>query len=194
MRQRISIDEVIDQAPVGLYQVLIVALCLVVELLDGFDLSAASFTAPAIARDWHVSPASFGPVFGIAFFGMMLGGFACGTLADRMGRRQLIVWATVEFSVMSLATAWAQSLGPLLLLRFLTGIGLGGALPNVAAISAEIMPRRLRATAVSLMYCGIPLGALAGGLASAALVPAYGWPSIYVVGGVAPLFVAALVM
>lgn len=176
-----------NNAPLGRAQKRIVLLCALVAMLDGFDTQAIAFVAPVVAAQWGLQVSAFGPVFGAGLAGLMVGALVFGPAADRWGRRRVIIVTTAMFGVLTLLTAWATQLPMLLALRFLTGLGLGGAMPNIIALTAENSPARSRATMVSLMFCGFPLGAVLGGLIAAKMIPLAGWESTFWLGGLLPL-------
>jgi MFS transporter, AAHS family, 4-hydroxybenzoate transporter len=177
----------IDQQPVGGFQIKLLLICAAVLFLDGFDTQAIGYVAPALAREWGLSKAALGPVFSAGLFGLMIGALLFGPLADRIGRRKIIMFSTLAFGIGTLATAFIPDVNSLLAIRFLTGLGLGGAMPNAIAMTSEFNPRRRRATMVMIMFCGFSVGAALGGLLAAALIPQFGWRSVFVVGGVVPL-------
>ncbi|HVA16047.1 MAG TPA: MFS transporter, partial [Stellaceae bacterium] len=185
--QTVNVSQIIDGGRFGGFQWIVAIWCGVLVTLDGFDNGAIGFVAPVIAKDWGASMPSFGPIFGAGLFGLMLGALAAGPLADRFGRKIVVVVSTLLFAVFCLATALAHSLDQLYALRFLTGIGVGGLMPNAIALTAEYAPRRIRATVVAIMFLGFPLGAGGGGWIGAALIPAYGWQSLFILGGLLPL-------
>lgn len=180
----------IDAQPVGRFQVSILLACAAVLFVDGFDTQAIGYVAPAIARDWSLTRGALGPVFSAGLFGLMIGALVLGPVADRVGRRRIMLASTVVFGIFSLATAFAPDLNWLMALRFATGLGLGGAMPNAIALTAEYSPQRRRATMVMAMFCGFSVGAAAGGLIAAALIPAWGWQSVFIAGGAVPLALA----
>lgn len=184
-----DLAETIDQAALSLFQIRVVFLCVLIGILDGFDIQAIAVVAPAVSAEWGVAAASFGPVFAASLVGLTFGALVLGPVGDRFGRKFTVLLCTLIISVFSLMTATADSVRELIVFRFLTGIGLGGAMPNIITLTAEYSPKRLRATIITIMFCGLPIGLMLGGLAGASLIPAFGWRSLFVVGGLAPLLV-----
>jgi MFS transporter, AAHS family, 4-hydroxybenzoate transporter len=188
----VDVVEFIDQQPVGGFQIKLLLICAAVLFLDGFDTQAIGYVAPALAKEWGLTKASLGPVFSAGLFGLMIGALLFGPLADRIGRRRIIIFSTLAFGIGTFATAFIQDVNSLLAIRFLTGLGLGGAMPNAIAMTSEFNPRRRRATMVMIMFCGFSVGAALGGLLAAALIPQFGWRSVFVVGGVVPLLLVPI--
>lgn len=184
---RASINEIIDRQPLSRFQVVTIALCGGIAVLDGFDTQSIGFLAPAIAAHFDVPLKSFAPVFSAGLFGLMIGALSFGPVADRFGRRWTVIVATAVFGLFTALTARVASFEELILFRFLTGLGLGGAMPNLVSLASEYSPKRLQALVVAWLFAGIPIGAIIGGLTSAALLPSYGWQSVFLVGGVLPL-------
>lgn len=176
--------------PVGGAQLTVAALCALIVFVDGFDAQAMGYVAPALTAAMGISRAVLGPVISSGLVGMMIGALISGPLADRFGRRPMLIGCTLVFGVGSLLTATAQSVETLAAFRALTGLGMGGAMPNAIALTSEYMPTRRRGTAVTTMICGFSLGAAVGGFAAAAIIPRFGWPSVFIVGGAAPLLIA----
>lgn len=183
----IDLVDFIDRQPVGGFQLKLLLICAGVLFLDGFDTQAIGYVAPAIAKEWQLGKGALGPVFSAGLFGLMIGALVFGPLADRIGRKRIIIFSTVAFGIGAFATAFAQDITTLLVIRFLTGLGLGGAMPNVIALTSEYNPQRRRATMVMIMFCGFSIGAALGGLLAADLIPRLGWRSVFIVGGIAPL-------
>lgn len=183
----VDVVEFIDQQPVGGFQIKLLLTCAAVLFLDGFDTQAIGYVAPALAKEWGLTKAALGPVFSAGLFGLMIGALLFGPLADRIGRKKIIIFSTLAFGIGTLATAFIQDVNSLLAIRFLTGLGLGGAMPNAIAMTSEFNPRRRRATMVMIMFCGFSVGAALGGFLAAGLIPQFGWRSVFVVGGLVPL-------
>lgn len=177
----------IDNARPGAFQFGIAALCALIAGLDGFDAQAIAYVAPNIAEAWHLDKAAFGPIFGAGLLGLSVGAFILSPVADRIGRKSVILFCSAIFGVFALLTAGAADVDQLLICRFLTGVGLGGAMPNLIALTSEYAPARLKATLVMIMFCGFPLGSTIGGVASAPLIYKFGWESVFLLGGLLPL-------
>lgn len=188
-----SAIDAVDDGRLGGYQARVIAMCAAIALLDGFDTQAIGFVAPAIAAEWHEPLAAFGMVFAIGLAGGLLGAILFGAVADRFGRRATILATVAIFAGGTLLTATAGTLGALGVYRFVTGLGLGGAMPSIIALASEYAPRRHRATLVVAMFCGFPLGAVIGALLSAPAIQACGWQSLFVAGGLIPLLLCLLI-
>jgi AAHS family 4-hydroxybenzoate transporter-like MFS transporter len=187
-----DLDSILNRTPTSRFQVVIVALCTAVMIVDGFDTQAISFAAPGIASAWHVAHASFGFVFGIGLFGGLVGAMCAGVIADRVGRKPTLLVAVLLFGAASLATPLVGSMAALGAVRFVTGLGVGGALPSAIAIAAEYAPARARGTVAAVTFCGIPLGSVIGSVLAARLIPSYGWGGVFVAGGLLPLVLLPL--
>ncbi|MCO7058831.1 MFS transporter [Pseudomonas juntendi] len=190
----LDVQSFINQQPLSRYQWRVVLLCFLIVFLDGLDTAAMGFIAPALSQEWGIDRASLGPVMSAALIGMVFGALGSGPLADRFGRKGVLVGAVLVFGGFSLASAYASNVDQLLVLRFLTGLGLGAGMPNATTLLSEYTPERLKSLLVTSMFCGFNLGMAGGGFISAKMIPAYGWHSLLVVGGVLPLLLAVVLM
>lgn len=190
----IDIPQFIAQRRLGRFQYLVVGLCALIVMMDGFDTQAIGYVAPSIIKAWHIERSALAPVFAMGLIGLMVGALTFGPVADRIGRRPVLIFCTLFFGVCSLLTATVESLNGLLLLRFVTGLGLGGAMPNAIALTTEYAPPRIRATTIMIMFCGFSLGAALGGLAAAGLITRFGWQAVFVLGGVAPCVLVVVLL
>src|SRR3978361_2191062 len=186
----IDVAGFIDRQPVGGFQIKLLLTCAAVLFLDGFDTQAIGYVAPALAKEWGLSKAALGAGFSAGLFGLMIGALVFGPLADRIGRKNIIIFSTLAFGIGTLATAFIGDVNALLAIRFLTGLGLGGAMPNAIAMTSEFSPHRRRATMVMVMFCGFSIGAALGGLLAGPLIPQFGWRSVFIARRVAPLLLA----
>ncbi|KVE31237.1 aromatic acid/H+ symport family MFS transporter [Burkholderia sp. TSV86] len=185
--RQLDVQQFIDEQRFSPYQWLILVLCFLIVAADGFDTAAIGFVAPALGQQWHVTKAALSPVMSAALVGLALGALTAGPMADRIGRKRVLVGSVVWFGLFSIGCAFANSVVELAILRLLTGLGLGAAMPNATTLMAEYAPRAKRSFLVNTMFCGFTLGSSAGGLVAAALIPEHGWRSVFVVGGSAPL-------
>lgn len=184
---RMEVQDFIDSIPLSTLQKVIIVLCFLVAALDGFDIAAVGFIAPALLAEWSLSPADLAPLFLSGVFGLMLGSFMFGPLSDKFGRKKIIIWSVVIFGIGTVISAFSPSLTFLIIIRFLTGLGLGGAMPNAVTITSEYCPSVKRSLLVTAMFCGYTIGAAVGGLLSGQLIQLIGWQGILIIGGVAPL-------
>jgi MFS transporter, AAHS family, 4-hydroxybenzoate transporter len=186
----LDIRKFIDDRPVGRYQWLVAGMCALIVFVDGFDAQAMGFVAPALSAALQIPRNVLGSVISSGLVGMMVGALVSGPLADRVGRKPVLAASVLIFGIGSLLTATADSVNTLMTFRVLTGLGMGGAMPNAIALTSEYMPRRRRAGAVTMMICGFSLGAAVGGLVAAAIIPRFGWESVFIVGGIGPIVIA----
>ncbi|MFC7418723.1 MFS transporter [Iodobacter arcticus] len=188
----INIPELIDANKISSTQMWIMIMIGLTVLMDGFDVQAMGYVAPAIIKEWGVSKANLGPVFGAGLLGMLVGSLALSTLADKIGRRPVLIWATIFYAVCTLATTQVTTIIELQIMRFMTGLGLGAIMPSALALVGEFSPKRKKVTLMMLVSCGFTLGAVLGGLLSSMMIPALGWQSVFYLGGISPLVIAAL--
>lgn len=186
----LDVQSFIDAERFSPSQWLILVLCFLVVAADGYDTAAIGFIAPALVHDWGIARSALGPVMSAALAGLGIGALAAGPCADRLGRKTVLVLSVVCFGGWSIVSAHAQSIGELTAFRFLTGLGLGAAMPNAVTLMSEYAPARIRSFVVNAMFCGFSGGLAAGGIASAWLIPHFGWQSVLTAGGVGPVVLA----
>ena len=183
----------IEERSISSLQILTLVICFLVVAADGFDVASVGYVAPLLKAQWSLTPAQLGPIFGAGLFGLTVGSFLFGPLADRIGRKRVIALSLFLFGLGSLACAYAPSLAWLIALRFLTGAGLGGAMPNSITLSSEFSPAGNRALMVTLMFSGFTIGLAFGGAVAALLIPGFGWHGVFIFGGVFPLLLLPVV-
>ena len=188
----LDLDAAIDGQRVGWRMAPLLAVALLALVCDGFDLAAMGYVVPELVKAWQMEPLRFVSAFSAGIIGMMVGGPLLGFYGDRLGRRRVIVLGLCAIGLATLATMAAQTVMHLVVLRFLTGIGLGGVIPNVISLVAELAPRRVRGRMVVAVTLGMPIGIALPGLVAGWVVPALGWPGLLLVGGLLPLGVALL--
>jgi len=192
--QTIDITRLIDEKKIDGFSIQLLIFSFIIFLFDGYDTGAIAFAAPELLKAWHVANrAELGPVFSASLFGVLIGSPIFGYIGDRFGRKKAIVACCLTFGLFTWAVVLAGSLNDVFYLRFFAGIGIGGLLPNVIALNAEYAPKRYRATMIIVMFTGYPLGTGSPGLFTAWLVPQYGWPILFWIGGVVPIVAAAAV-
>jgi AAHS family 4-hydroxybenzoate transporter-like MFS transporter len=187
---KVNLTELMDNCRIGPLQVRVFALCMASLIMDGFDVQAMGFVAPAVLADWQIPRATLGPVLAAGNFGVLVGALVFSMVADKIGRRPVLIWATLFFAVMTIATSFAQNMQQLLWLRLVSGLGLGCIIPNATALVGEFSPKRTRVVWIMCITMGFTLGAALGGLIARELIPAFGWRSVFVFGGAVPLVVA----
>ena len=192
-RDSVDIGAVLDGARFRGLPALVMVCTAGIMILDGFDIQAIGFAAPAIAAELGIERSDLAPVFAAALIGMAVGSFILGPWGDRYGRKPAILISTVSFGLATPVTAFASSVTELTVLRFVTGIGLGGALPNSTALMAEFAPPRVRGQAIAAAIVGVPVGGIVGAAVAAEIIPAFGWESIFIVGGILPLLAAGII-
>ncbi len=191
---QVNVSEVVGDSSFGGFQLGLCILCGLCLIMDGFDVQAMGYVAPAILKEWHVPNAQFGPVFGAGLFGILVGSLVFSMLADKIGRRPVLIGVALCFSVLTFLTARAANVQEMLVIRFLAGTALGGIMPNAVALVGEYSPRKLRVTIMMIVGNGFTAGAAFGGFLAAWLIPRFGWRSVFYFGAVAPLIISAIMI
>ena len=191
--QTIDVSALIDDRKVTWFNWSLVIFSFFVILFDGYDIGTISFAGPHMLREWHLPMSNMGVAISSGLWGILVGSPIFGFIGDRWGRKVAIALSSLVYGLFSLFVVWAGSLDTVIWLRFIAGIGIGGLLPNIIALNAEFAPKRLRATLVIIMFCGITFGGSVPGMVSATLVPTYGWRLLFWIGGILPIVMAVLV-
>jgi MFS transporter, AAHS family, 4-hydroxybenzoate transporter len=188
-------ETALENQRIGGLQIRVVALCTLVQICDGYDVNAISVSVPSMTHLWHLPPTAFTTAFMWSSIGILVGALSAGPIGDRLGRRPLLIGSLTIFGFASLATAFVHSILALNVLRFFTGLGIGGGFPGAATLTGDYAPQRRRATMIMASFTGAPLGGFVCGQLAGVLLPRFGWPSIFLIGGVAPLLmVVAMVL
>lgn len=188
----IVLTDLINQQKVGRSQKFILSICLLLMIMDGYDIQAMAYAAPIIIDIWEVEKAMLGVVFSASLLGLFIGSLVLSSLSDRFGRRPILLFSTLAFSVLMLVTPHVHTIEQLAAMRLVTGIFLGGIMPNAMAYSAELVPYKYRIRTMMIISCGYTVGAMLGGAISAVLIPIGGWQAIFYFGGIIPLILFAI--
>src|SRR3954467_1385984 len=190
----VDVQAFLNENPFSKYQWLTFALCFFIVLLDGFDTAAIGYIAPSLITEWGVNRPALAPALSAALFGLAIGALSSGPLADKFGRKTVLVGSVLIFGLACLLSAWAGSLNQLVLWRFVTGLGLGAAMPNAVTLTSEYCPEGKRAMLTNAMFCGFPTGAAFGGFLAAWMIPIWGWRSVLILGGTVPLALVVVML
>jgi AAHS family 4-hydroxybenzoate transporter-like MFS transporter len=190
----IDVGSALDDAQWSVYQKLLVFATAMTIILDGLDNQLLGAALPALMREWSLPRPAFVPVQTSGMVGMMVGGAIGGVIGDRFGRRIALLGSVVSFGILTILVSFAGGVAMLTVLRFFAGLGLGGAMPNAAALSSEYVPRRQRPFAVTLTIVCIPLGGSLAGFVGGQILPRFGWRALFLVGGILPLVMAAILL
>jgi MFS transporter, AAHS family, 4-hydroxybenzoate transporter len=190
----VDILDVIERQRIGRFQIVLYLLLFIATLADGYDALVMSYTAPLVARAWHLERGALGPIFSISFVGLAIGAAIFGVLGDRLGRKRVLVASALLLGLVSLATMTASDAATLFWFRLAAGLGIGGVFPNAIALVSEYSPRRRQATGVWVVLLGYQLGAASGFLVANGLAATYGWQMMFLVGGIAPIVAALLAL
>ncbi|WP_321901094.1 MFS transporter [Paraburkholderia tropica] len=188
----IDIKAFIDEQKITAYQWLLVALCFLVVTADGMDVAIMGFVAPPILHEWAISRPAFGLVMSAAPLGLVIGALVAGPSSDRFGRKVVLLSSIFVFGIFTIATAFTSTPTEMAVLRLLTGIGLGAAMPNTTTLLSEYAPQRKRALMITIMFTGFNLGSALIGFVAGWLIPTHGWRAVLIVGGALPLVMIPL--
>jgi AAHS family 4-hydroxybenzoate transporter-like MFS transporter len=190
----LNVAAILDQGNCSGRQKVWVGLAALMIIFDGVDIQLIGIAIPSIMTDWGVERSAFQPVLAAGLVGMMIGAWCGGMTGDRFGRKRALIGSVIAFGILTAASSQAGNLLQLGVLRFLAGVGLGGALPNATALVSEYVSARLRAFTVTITIVCVPLGGVVAGLVGAEILPTSGWRMLFIVGGLAPVALALAVM
>jgi len=188
----VHVSQFLDDYGIGSFQIKLLVWSVLIAFIDGYDIGAIAFAAPHLITEWHVAPKDLGIVLSASNFGVLFGSQIFGWIGDRYGRKTALITANLLFGVLTYWAAYSTDLTQLSWLRFFAGLGIGGVIPNVVSINAESAPRKMRAALAIIAAGMVPLGGALAGVASATLVPQYGWQILFKIGGIAPIIFALL--
>jgi MFS transporter, AAHS family, 4-hydroxybenzoate transporter len=187
-----NIEAALENQRIGPLQIRVATLCMLIQICDGYDVNSIGWAVPSLIRTWHLPPPAFTIAFLWSSIGILVGALSAGPVGDRIGRRPLLIGSASIISIASLASAFAPSLGILSILRFFTGLGIGGAFPGAATLTGDYAPHRRRAMMIMVSFTGAPIGGFVGGQIVAMLLSHFGWPIIFLIGGAFPLALALI--
>ncbi len=186
--------DIIEKNPLGAFQKLVMLFCTLIIIFDGFDVLAIAFAAPALSVALDIPKSELGYIFSAGLVGMMIGALVLGPVGDKYGRRYAVIGSVFVFGLCTLLTGLIETYNELLVLRFVTGLGLGGAMPNATALMTEYVSNKHRNIAIAVIFLGIPIGGITGGLLAGQIIPVFGWQSLFYVGGLMPLILVPLLL
>lgn len=192
MRQ-IDVHPVIDNARFSRFHWMVMALCALLLIFDGYDLFIFGVVLPSIMQEWNLTPMEAGALGSYALFGMMFGALTFGTLADKIGRKKGIAICFVLFSTATILNGFASNPTEFGIFRFIAGLGCGGLMPNAVALMNEYAPKRLRSTLVAVMFSGYSLGGMLAAGVGIYMLPRFGWESMFFAAAV-PLLLLPLIL
>src|SRR6266849_7345307 len=168
-------EQALENQRIGPLQIRVAALCTLIQICDAYDVNAIAVTVPSLTHAWHLPGPAFTQAFVWSSIGILVGALSAGPIGDRIGRRPLLLGSVAIYGLASLLTAFVGSLPMLSVMRFLTGVGIGGAFPGAATLTGDYAPQRRRATMIMVSFTGAPFGGLLCGQL-AAVLPNFGWP------------------
>src|SRR5512139_1062176 len=192
MAEVVQVSRLLDQRGLSSFHYNLIFWCVLLSLIDGYDIAAIAFAAPHLVREWGLKPGELGPVFSASLIGILFGSALFGWIGDRYGRKTALISSNLLFGVFTLWAARSTNLDQLFWLRLLAGLGIGGVIPNVVAINTESAPRKFRATLALIGVGFVPIGGAIPGVVAAALVPTHGWQILFIIGGIVPIVLAVI--
>ncbi|WP_274585575.1 aromatic acid/H+ symport family MFS transporter [Neisseria leonii] len=190
----INVRALLDSCGISLYQKLVIFLCFLIVVMDGFDVVIMGFVAPSLREAWQLSNNELAPVISAALFGLTFGALTAGPLGDRFGRRKVLIASVFTFGLFTLLAAFSTEIWHLIAKRFIAGFAMGGIMPMAATLAKEYSPQRHSALLVTVVFAGFTVGAAGGGFLAAWMIPKWGWESVFVFGGVLPMLLSVFML
>lgn len=187
-------EHALENQRIGGLQIRVAVLCTLIQICDGYDINSVSWAVPSLIDIWHLPPPAFTTAFLWSSIGILVGALSAGPIGDRVGRKPLLVVSLLIFGLASLSSAFVPSLLTLTVLRFFTGLGIGGAFPGAASLAGDYAPHRRRALLIMASFTGAPVGGFVGGQIVAVLLAHFGWPVIFILGGLFPLVLVPVLL
>jgi MFS transporter, AAHS family, 4-hydroxybenzoate transporter len=192
MAEVVQVSRLLDQRGLSSFHYKLIFWCVLLSLIDGYDIAAIAFAAPHLVREWGLKPGQLGPVFSASLVGILFGSALFGWIGDRYGRKIALISSNLLFGVFTFAAAYSTNLEQMFWLRLLAGLGIGGVIPNIVAINTESGPRKYKATLALIAVGFVPIGGAIPGVVAATLVPAHGWQILFTIGGIVPIVLAVI--
>jgi len=192
MAEVVEVSRLLDQRGLSSFHYKLIFWCVLLSLIDGYDIAAIAFAAPHLVREWGLKPGQLGPVFSASLVGILFGSALFGWIGDRYGRKIALISSNLLFGVFTFAAAYSTNLEQLFWLRLLAGLGIGGVIPNIVAINTESGPRKYKATLALIAVGFVPIGGAIPGVVAATLVPTHGWQILFTIGGIVPIVLAVI--
>lgn len=190
----IDIGRVLDDGPFSVVQKIVVFLCALSIVMDGFDGQLIGFAIPVLIKEWSITRNAFAPAVAAGLIGMGIGSAFAGWFADRFGRRWAVIGSVLVFGVATCSIGLANNIATIAVLRFIAGLGIGGALPTSTTMTAEFTPARQRTLAVTATIVCVPLGGMLAGMFANAVLPHYGWRGLFYIGGTLPIALGTVLL
>jgi MFS transporter, AAHS family, 4-hydroxybenzoate transporter len=192
MAEVVQVSRLLDQRGLSSFHYSLIFWCVLLSLIDGYDIAAIAFAAPHLVREWGLKPGQLGPVFSASLVGILFGSALFGWIGDRYGRKIALISSNLLFGVFTFAAAYSTNLEQMFWLRLLAGLGIGGVIPNIVAINTESGPRKYKATLALIAVGFVPIGGAIPGVVAATLVPMHGWQILFTIGGIVPIVLAVI--
>lgn len=191
-KQSVNIDQLIDHAKFTSFHRMVLFWCLLIIIFDGYDLAIYGVALPLLMEQWALTAQQAGWLASSALFGMMFGAIGFGSLSDKLGRKKTIMLCVFLFAGFTFLGAFADNPTQFAVLRFIAGLGIGGVMPNVVALTTEFAPKRMKSTLVAIMFSGYAIGGMASALLGKALVPVHGWQIVFLLAGIPVLLMPVI--